>query len=61
MVWHLWGEAAADRLDDLREYLANFPDGAFSGAARKEAAYLEYLRDHGAAPGGYEKFMEGVK
>lgn len=59
MVWHLWGEAAADRLEELQEYLANFPDGSVAAAARNEIKYLEYLRDHGAAPGGRIETKEG--
>ena len=52
ITWHIWGEAAEARLEELLEYLENFPDGAMSPAVRSEVEYLEYLRDHGAAPGG---------
>ena len=52
ITWHIWGEAAEARLVELLEYLGKFPHGSVSSAARSEVEYLEYLRDHGAAPGG---------
>lgn len=54
MTWHLWGEAAAMRLEELEYYLEGHTDGPIAEAAKKEAAHLRYLRDHGADPTGKE-------
>lgn len=54
IVWHLWGEAAAMRLEELECYLDGHTDGPIAEAAKKEAAHLYYLRDHGADPTGKE-------
>lgn len=43
MVWNIPSETMYDRLDELYEYLENFPDGELSTAVRNEIAYLESL------------------
>ena len=43
LVWNIPGTAACDRIDELREYLENFPSGPISDAARRELARLEEL------------------
>lgn len=41
LVWDIPGTAACDRIDELREYLENFPDGSVSEPARRELERLE--------------------
>ena len=43
VAWNIPGSAAYDRIDELREYLENFPTGPISDAARHELAHLEEL------------------
>ena len=43
IAWNIPGNAAYDRIDELREYLENFPAGLVSDAARHELARLEEL------------------
>ena len=54
MFCHIYSEQAESRLAELREYVSNFPDSLLTPIHRKEIAYLEYLREHGADPGGNE-------
>ena len=43
ITWNIPGSAANDRIDELREYLKNFPAGPISDAARHELERLENL------------------
>lgn len=43
MVWRIPGEWMLDRLDELYEYLENFPESALSVAVQHEIEYLESL------------------
>ena len=43
LAWNIPGTAACDRIDELREYLENFPAGPISDAARHELERLENL------------------
>lgn len=44
LVWHLWGEKQEARLEELREYIKNFPEGLIADCAKKEIAHLEDLK-----------------
>lgn len=44
LVWHLWGEIQEARLEELREYINNFPEGLIADSIRKEILYLEDLK-----------------
>lgn len=43
ITWHIPGEKAFDRLEELEEYLSNFPDGIMADAARHEVEHLKAL------------------
>lgn len=43
IIWNIPGSATYDRIDELREYLENFPNGPISDAARHELERLEEL------------------
>lgn len=45
LVWHIPSERMHDRIEELREYLERFPDGAMAGPLKKELDYLEAMRD----------------
>ena len=58
IVFNIFSEKSLDRMEELREYLRNFPESALAPAMRNELEYLEYLGDHGACPGGYQAFRD---
>ena len=43
IIWGIPAEAAYDRIDELRNYLENFPPGAFADSARHELNRLERM------------------
>ncbi|MBQ9269684.1 MAG: hypothetical protein IJ206_09240 [Oscillospiraceae bacterium] len=43
IVWNLPGERALDRIEELLEYLENFPEGMMAETARHELERLEQL------------------
>ena len=43
LAWNIPGTAACDRIDELREYLEDFPTGPISDAARNELERLKNL------------------
>lgn len=44
MIWHIWGVRAEERLNELLEYIENFPDGAVSDCVRHEVERLQELK-----------------
>ena len=57
-AWHIWGEQAQARMEELSDQLFRFPDSPFASARKDELDYLTYLKDHGVCPGGYERWKE---
>ena len=57
-AWHIWGERAQDRLEELSDRLLRFPDSPVASAWQAELDYLIYLKEHGACPGGYARRKE---
>lgn len=45
LKWNfLWGETQEARLEELREYVKNFPDGIIADCCMNEIAHLEEIK-----------------
>ena len=57
MNFSIWTTRAEERAHELALSIYQFYDSPLVPAWRKELDYLNYLREHGACPGGYDAWQ----